>query len=299
MNALDLLLGKNMSLKFFNLHGHSGASLYDAIGSPEKYAEWMIKNTGEDSGGFAITDHGNMNNIGAQANAQKKYDAKGIPVKMLYGIEAYYIPSLEEWHELKLKKDDQKKQEKKKRIVVDSEDAVAVIENEQESKSKYFDPIHRRNHLVLVAQNQGGLKNLFRLVSRSYREGFYKKPRIDFEMLKELNEGLIASTACLHPDTLIQTSAGLLSIKDVVEKVKNKEELFVLGFDENSKRVCFKKILWGDKTRKNEKLIKIKLKNGKELKLTKDHKVYTDKGWIEAGMLTKDHKILSLGIPPK
>ena len=218
-----------MSLKFFNLHGHSGASLYDAIGSPEKYAEWMIKNTGEDSGGFAITDHGNMNNIGAQANAQKKYDAKGIPVKMLYGIEAYYIPSLEEWHALKLKRDEEKKLEKKKRIVVDSEDAVAVIENEQESKSKYFDPIHRRNHLVLVAQNQGGLKNLFRLVSRSYREGFYKKPRIDFEMLKEEVEAE-AGGAHLHYDQDI--------IRHIRQRVKEaempvKEEDIILERREN------------------------------------------------------------------
>src|SRR3990167_8065520 len=117
MNVLELLLEKNMSLKFFNLHGHTGASLYDAIGSPEKYAEWMLKNAGEDSGGFAITDHGSMNNIGAQATAQKKYSAKGAPVKMLYGVEAYYIPSLEEWHKLKFKKDEEKKLEKKKRII--------------------------------------------------------------------------------------------------------------------------------------------------------------------------------------
>lgn len=184
-----------MSLKFVNLHGHTGASVYDALGMPKDYAEWMLKNAGEDSGAFAITDHGSMNNIGYQIAAQKQYDKKGTPVNMIYGVEAYFIPDLAGWRKLKDATDEEKKEKKGKK---ESPESSLVIENEEESKNKkYFNPLNRRNHLVVCAANQTGLSNLFRLVSRSYREGFYRKPRIDINMLRDCNEGLIISTACL------------------------------------------------------------------------------------------------------
>ncbi len=53
------------------------------------------------------------------------------------------------------------------------------------------------NHLVLLARNQAGWKNLIQLTSRSYLEGFYYKPRIDHELLKKHSEGLIGLSACL------------------------------------------------------------------------------------------------------
>jgi len=52
-------------------------------------------------------------------------------------------------------------------------------------------------HLVLLCKNRVGYKNLCRLISSSYLEGFYYKPRIDKDLLREYNEGLIASSACL------------------------------------------------------------------------------------------------------
>ncbi len=52
-------------------------------------------------------------------------------------------------------------------------------------------------HMVLLAMNDTGWRNLIKLSSRAYLEGFYYKPRIDRELLRELNEGLICTTACL------------------------------------------------------------------------------------------------------
>jgi DNA polymerase-3 subunit alpha len=52
-------------------------------------------------------------------------------------------------------------------------------------------------HLVLLAENYAGYKNLLKLVSQGYREGFYYKPRIDKALLAERHEGLIALSACL------------------------------------------------------------------------------------------------------
>jgi DNA polymerase-3 subunit alpha len=53
-------------------------------------------------------------------------------------------------------------------------------------------------HLVLLAKNAVGYKNLMKLVSISQLEGFYYKPRIDWELLKQYHEGLICTTACLQ-----------------------------------------------------------------------------------------------------
>ncbi|MDO4618085.1 MAG: DNA polymerase III subunit alpha [Clostridia bacterium] len=52
-------------------------------------------------------------------------------------------------------------------------------------------------HLVLLCENQKGYQNLIKLVSKGFIEGFYYKPRVDFELLKEHSEGLIALSACL------------------------------------------------------------------------------------------------------
>ncbi len=52
-------------------------------------------------------------------------------------------------------------------------------------------------HLVLLCKNRTGYRNLCRLVSTAYQDGFYYRPRIDWDLLSENNEGLIALTACL------------------------------------------------------------------------------------------------------
>ena len=53
------------------------------------------------------------------------------------------------------------------------------------------------NHLILLAMNNNGYKNLIKIVSEGYTSGFYYKPRVDKELLKKYNEGIIAFSACL------------------------------------------------------------------------------------------------------
>ena len=53
-------------------------------------------------------------------------------------------------------------------------------------------------HLILLAKNQQGYKNLMKLVSISHIEGFYYKPRIDWETLKKYSNGLICTSACIE-----------------------------------------------------------------------------------------------------
>ncbi len=55
----------------------------------------------------------------------------------------------------------------------------------------------RQGHLILLAKNNTGYKNLIKIVSAGYTDGFYYKPRVDHDLLRKYNEGLIALSACL------------------------------------------------------------------------------------------------------
>lgn len=55
----------------------------------------------------------------------------------------------------------------------------------------------RYHHLVLLAENDTGYANLMKIVSRGFTEGFYYKPRVDYEVLRTYHEGIIALSACL------------------------------------------------------------------------------------------------------
>ena len=69
-------------------------------------------------------------------------------------------------------------------------------------------PREYNNHLILLAMNQQGYRNLCKLVTLGYMEGFYYKPRIDKELLQEFNTGLIALSACLQGEVSQALSAG-------------------------------------------------------------------------------------------
>src|SRR3989339_474977 len=56
---------------------------------------------------------------------------------------------------------------------------------------------NKRHHLILLAKNEAGYKNLLKIVTASYLEGYYYKPRVDKEFLKKHHEGLIALSACM------------------------------------------------------------------------------------------------------
>ena len=75
------------------------------------------------------------------------------------------------------------------------------------------------NHLILLAQNFEGYKNLMKIVTHGYLEGFYYKPRVDLEVLKKHNEGLICLSACLKgslAETLVYS--GYESGKAIAEE---------------------------------------------------------------------------------
>ena len=181
-----------MTIKFVGLHAHSVAgSIFDAIGYPDAHMDFAFEN-GSDA--LALTDHGNMNGLAGQVLHAKKMQAEGKDFKPIFGVEAYFIPSIEEWRE-----EYETAMADKKRARSAKKDAAsgATVEDETDSK-KLQGLLRRRRHLILLAQNQTGLNNLFKLVSESYQsENFYRYPRMDYALLEKYGEGVIAASACL------------------------------------------------------------------------------------------------------
>ena len=68
---------------------------------------------------------------------------------------------------------------------------------------------NRYNHLVLLAENDKGYHNLIKIVSKGFTEGFYYKPRVDYEILEKYHEGIIALSACLAGEVQRYLAAGL------------------------------------------------------------------------------------------
>jgi DNA polymerase-3 subunit alpha len=87
-------------------------------------------------------------------------------------------------------------------------------------------PKEYNNHLILLAMNREGYRNLCKLVSLGYIEGFYYKPRIDKELLRELNGGLIALSACLQGEVSQALSNGNM------EKARAAAESYSAIFDD-------------------------------------------------------------------
>jgi DNA polymerase-3 subunit alpha len=119
----------------------------------------------------AMTDHGNMSGA---VEFYQKATASGI--KPIIGCEIYVAPGSRH------------------------EKTPPSRGNPAETSS---------NHLILLVKNAEGYRNLCKLLTKAYTEGFYYRPRVDKELLGELNEGLIALSACLHGEVSHFLNAGL------------------------------------------------------------------------------------------
>jgi len=179
------------TIKFVGLHAHSVAgSIFDALGLPDEHMDSAYAN-GMDA--LALTDHGNANGLSYQVLHAKKMAAEGRVFKPIFGCEAYFIPSIADWRE-----DYATAMADKKKAKALKKEAKGGTSEDEGSSKKKTDPLRRRRHLVLLAQNQKGLNNLFALISASHaKENFYRYPRMDYDMLEKHNEGIIAASACL------------------------------------------------------------------------------------------------------
>lgn len=100
-----------------------------------------------------------------------------------------------------------------------------VAPNGMESKRPNIDT--KPYHLILLAKNNTGYKNLMKLVTEAHLRGFYYKPRIDFELLKKHHEGVIALSACIQGEVASEIISENI---DKAEKVaKQYNDLFGKG----------------------------------------------------------------------
>ncbi len=81
-----------------------------------------------------------------------------------------------------------------------------LARNGRQNKRAKID--ERPYHLILLAKNKTGYQNLIKITSIAHLEGFYYKPRIDWEILEKYHEGLIASTACLQGEVPVAILSG-------------------------------------------------------------------------------------------
>jgi len=141
---------------------------------------------------IAITDHGNV--FGAyEFNKQ----AKKAGVKPIIGIEAYVAP-------------ESRFDKKRVKWADGGEDDVS-------GGGAY-------THMTILAENNTGLSNLFKLSSLASLEGFYYKPRMDRQLLSQYSEGLIATTGC--PGGEIQTKIRMGAYKDALTAASELRDLF-------------------------------------------------------------------------
>ena len=178
-------------IKFVGLHAHSVAgSIFDALGYPGEHMDFAYDN-GMDA--LALTDHGNQNGLAYQVLHAKKMYSQGKEFKPIFGVEAYFLPSIANWR----KEYEQARERAKNKNQLDDTQTGTTVEDEA-SKKAMKSLLNRRRHLILLAQDQDGLKNIFKLISESYSaDNYYRFPRVDYAALKRHSKGVIAASACL------------------------------------------------------------------------------------------------------
>ena len=155
--------------EFIHLHNHTHYSLLDAICTVDGLVNAAVENK---MSAVALTDHGVM--FGAM-EFYNKCLSKG--VKPIIGFEAYIAQGTSRF-------DKTKRTESSADVIdVENSDGLSV------TNINYA-------HLILLAKNNTGYKNLLKLNSIGHMEGFYYKPRIDLEVLEQYKEGIVALSAC-------------------------------------------------------------------------------------------------------
>ena len=145
-------------IPFVHLHVHSQYSILDGMAPVKSLVDKAI---GDGMRGMAITDHGNM-----------------------YGIK--------EFHDYVSKLNKKRGDDEKFKPIFGCEVYVA-----KQDRHEHLDKRDIGFHLILLAKNLQGYKNLIKIVSHAWTEGFYSHPRTDHSELEKYHEGIICCSACL------------------------------------------------------------------------------------------------------
>lgn len=149
-----------MTKGFVHLHNHTS---YSALDGAAKVDELIKAAKADGQPGIAITDHGVLHGLIDFYKTCKKYE-----INPILGLEAYFADD----------QNDRSAKYKKKNSDIDGSD------------KRYY-------HLTLLAENNTGYQNLIKLSSDAFLEGFYFKPRTDWNKIEQFSSGLIATSGCL------------------------------------------------------------------------------------------------------
>ena len=155
----DIKRKDNAPVKRVELHLHTQMSSLDAISGTKA----MVRRAAAwGHKAVAITDHGVVQAFpDAQDISGTLAKKENTPIKILYGMEGYLVP----------------------------DESGSVNEGKERKDTETF-------HILILVKNQAGLKNMYRMVSESHLDHFYKKPRIPRSLLDKYREGLILGSAC-------------------------------------------------------------------------------------------------------
>ena len=174
---------------FAHLHVHTEYSMLDGAA---RVGDLVAEVARQEMPAIAMTDHGNV--FGAFDFYKQ---AKKVGVKPIIGIEAYVAP-------------ESRFEKKRVKWADGGQDDVS-------GGGAY-------THMTILAENNEGLANLFRLSSLASLEGYYYKPRMDRELLTQYSKGLIATTGC--PGGEIQTRIRMGAYKEAVAAASDYRDIF-------------------------------------------------------------------------
>ena len=155
---------------FVHLHVHTEYSMLDGA---SRVSEVVAAAASDGQPGIGITDHGNMYGVLPMYRA-----AKDAGITPIIGTELYQAF--------------EHRTERPARRGSQVDDSGGEVEG---GRKAYY-------HLTALAENLTGYRNLIQLSSRAYLEGYYQKPKVDWELLEHHHEGIIATTGCLGGQVL-------------------------------------------------------------------------------------------------
>ncbi len=180
-----------MGDSFTHLHVHTEFSMLDGAA---RLDELVAKAVADGQPALGMTDHGNMYGV-----LEFYKECRKQQVKPIIGTEAYMAY-------------DSRRERPARRGRIDDSGGDA-----EGGKKLYY-------HLTLLAENDQGYRNLIQLASLAFMEGYYYKPRIDWELLEKYHEGLIATTGCLGGHVLQSLLNG--DEKGAIAKAARLQDIF-------------------------------------------------------------------------
>jgi DNA polymerase-3 subunit alpha len=157
-----------------HLHRHSHFSLLDGFATCDEYAERMRQINQKY---LCVTDHGVMGTIPEQIMACDMIDGKPVGADKrlfpIFGCELYVNAMQPK--------------------VANRDESAAFRKNLSEDEQKKFD---KSSHLLAIAYNLTGYSNLVRLTSWAWIHGYYRRPRVNHEVLNQYKEGIIFTSTC-------------------------------------------------------------------------------------------------------